>query len=261
MKPILFSFFGVKILSYTVFSFLAIIASIFYIIKNLQKQKIKIDYFDYLFWTILFGALGSKIIYIVLYPNQFDFSIFYSGGAVSWGGIFFGCIAAILYLKKHHLPISKILDISIFGLFIGIAIGRIGSFLNGDGYGKIIDLWIGVKIPKVDLSPRYPAEIFESMALIILLITLYLIKKKQKFQTPGLISLIIFSFYFMIRFINDFFKDNFHRYCGLTFNQIFCLFGIGVIIIFIIWRKHGFWSESRFFKSTKRKIRKKFEKT
>lgn len=231
MHPVLFQLGQFNILSYTLFSLLAIIIGSLVLTYRFRKNHIKLDIFNFLFWIILAGAVGAKLLYIILYPSQFSWSIFYSGGAVSWGGIIFGSIAAIYILKKNHQPIFKALDAGFFALLLGLAIGRIGSFLNGDGFGKITNSKIGIIIPSVGNLPRFPAELFESLAIIIvLIITLVLEKKKVLTKYQGLCFGFLLISYSLIRFVNDFFKDGFNHFYGLTLNQYFSIILIAIII-------------------------------
>lgn len=234
MHPILFKIGSINFLSYTIFAFLAIIFGSLFLVYRFKKYKIKIDYIDFLFWIILFGAIGAKLFYILMYPSQFSLNIFYSGGVVSWGGIILGTIAAIFYFKKHNINILKALDAGFIALLFGLAIGRIGSFLNGDGYGRITSSKIGIIIPKVDDFPRFPTELIESSLIIILIIIFLILKNRQFFKKNGLLFYFLLLFYAIIRFFTDFLKDGFRLFFGLTFGQYFALILIVFMIVVII---------------------------
>lgn len=223
-----------KIYYYAFFSFLAIILGSLLLVYRLKKYNIKIDYIDFLFWTILAGAIGSKLTYIILYPSQFSWSIFYSGGAVSWGGMLFGILAALIYIKIKKINILKFLDAGFIALVFGMAIGRFGSFLNGNGYGKITDSFLGMKLLVIDNNRRFPAEIIEAVLLFILIGVILYLEKRKHFTKSGKLFIIILLAYAAIRIISDFLKDGFARYWGLTLNQYFCFLLIIMIFSAII---------------------------
>ena len=239
---------GIKIYYYAFFTFIAIILGSIFLVYRLKKYQIRIDYFDFLFWTILSGAIGSKLAYIVLYPHQFSWNIFYSGGAVSWGGIIFGIGAALIYLKIKKISILRFLDAGFIALLFGMGAGRFGSFLNGNGYGKITNSFLGVRLSIIDNYSRFPAEIIEAMLLFILIgIVLYLEKKKyfisdrepfqDGFTKSGFMFIIVLLAYALIRIMTDFLKDGFIRYWGVTLNQYFCFLLIILIFVVIIIKK------------------------
>jgi phosphatidylglycerol:prolipoprotein diacylglycerol transferase len=264
MYPILFHIFGYPVLSYTVFSFIAIISGSFLLVARFKKYKINVDYFDFLFWVVIAGAIGAKLLYIIIYPHQFSWSIFYSGGVVSWGGIIIGILVATFYLKKFRQNIIRAFDAGFLSLFFGLMIGRIGSFLNGDGYGKITNSFFGIVVPKIDSNPRFPAEIFEFLMILALIFIVLWLEKRKVFKKDGKMFIILLLSYLVIRIISDFFKDNFVRYSGLTINQIFCIL-LFLIILSVIIIKNFFQTGGNnvifkrfcFSKKTRRKIKEK----
>jgi phosphatidylglycerol---prolipoprotein diacylglyceryl transferase len=69
------------------------------------------------------------------------------GGLVYYGGIPAGLLAAIWICRKRNLNLLSLGDIVIPSLFLGMAFGRIGCFLNGCCYGDRCDLPWAVQFP------------------------------------------------------------------------------------------------------------------
>lgn len=93
-------------------------------------------------YLVCAGILGARLFFIIQFFDDYKnnlFSIFkiYEGGLVYYGGLFTGIITLFFYVKKHHLPFLKIIDVVIPSAALGLGFGRIGCFLNGCCFGKI----------------------------------------------------------------------------------------------------------------------------
>lgn len=93
-------------------------------------------------YLVCAGILGARVFFIIQFFDDYKdnlFSIFkiYEGGLVYYGGLFTGIATLFLYVKKHHLPFLKIVDVVIPSAALGLGFGRIGCFMNGCCFGKI----------------------------------------------------------------------------------------------------------------------------
>jgi len=228
MYPILFSFGRLNVYSHGLMMAIGAIAGglvIFYLAKrkNLETNFV----LDLCVYTLLAGIIGSRILYVVLYFNQFQnfrevFFIWY-GGLVSYGGIAGGFLFAYLYLKAKKQSILKWFDIGIIGLLIGWAFGRVGCLLNGDSFGLISQ-------SKIAIWGRIPTQVFESMWVIIAATLCYMgLGFKEKRQLPdGIIFISGLGLYALGRFVIDFYRDEPTIIWFLKGSQV------GSLIIFIL---------------------------
>ncbi len=105
---------------------------------NLPRERIQ----DLVIVVFLGGLLGARLTYMIQYgvPLRQIFRI-WEGGIVLYGGIVTGMIAFLLFyhyfLKKAGVSIWRLADIAGPGLALGIALGRVGCFLNGCCYGHV----------------------------------------------------------------------------------------------------------------------------
>ncbi len=105
-------------------------------------------------WLFIGGFGGARLFYVTEYWTQqfakhhadgsFDFGATLAavanvaqGGIVIYGGLAGGALAGALFLRRHRLPVLRIFDICAPSVMVGLAIGRIGCFLNGCCYGGV----------------------------------------------------------------------------------------------------------------------------
>ncbi|AKM82596.1 MAG: prolipoprotein diacylglyceryl transferase, phosphatidylglycerol:prolipoprotein diacylglycerol transferase [Berkelbacteria bacterium GW2011_GWE1_39_12] len=202
--------------------------AIFYMAK---KQHLRTDFIlDICVYALLAGLFGSRILYIILYFNEFssfeEMLYIWHGGLVSYGGIAGGLLVSLLILKIKKEPVLKWFDIGIIGLMVGWAFGRVGCFLNGDSYG----LW---SISKLSIWGRIPTQLFESIWSLIASFLLFyfgLKIKEQKKLPDGIIFFGGLGLYSIGRFVIDFWRDEPVTVWFLKTGQI----GSALVLIFAV---------------------------
>jgi phosphatidylglycerol:prolipoprotein diacylglycerol transferase len=99
------------------------------------------------------GIIGARLFYVVQYWNQFvQFAPggaldigrtmrailnVTEGGLVVYGSLLLGLPAAIWFCRKRGLPFFAVGDIIAPGMALGLALGRVGCFLNGCCFGGV----------------------------------------------------------------------------------------------------------------------------
>ncbi len=233
MYPILFYLGNFPIYSHGVMIVLGMIVGGAITTRFLSRTIPVYETFMEVILASLFGGiLGARILYLLLYSNQFssfkDMMSFWNGGMVSFGGAIGGILAAGLVLKLKKEPVLKWLDFSIFGLMIGWAIGRIGCFLNGDSVGiyttSILAIW-----------GRYQTALFESIWLVLISGFLYCFYQKNKNVWPsGIIFSLAIGLYGFGRFLIDFVQDEPIWFWHLRYGQIGSISTLVFAIILIL---------------------------
>ena len=114
-------------------------------------------------YALIAGVIGARVMYVLHYKvyEQGFFEIFavWKGGLELLGGVIFAIGFLLFYLKRKKCDMLTNLDILSVVLLGGIAIGRIGCFLNGCCYGHITDAPTGVIFPYDSIvynSQAYP---------------------------------------------------------------------------------------------------------
>jgi len=109
--------------------------------------------------VFLWGIVGARLFYVIEYHEQF-FAAGRSwwdslravlnvaaGGLVVFGSLPTAALAAWRFASRRGLSLPRLADCIAPGLLVGLAIGRVGCFLNGCCYGGPCDLPWAVRFP------------------------------------------------------------------------------------------------------------------
>ena len=219
-----------KIYSYGVMQAIAYIVGIYVAVYYGKKRGLDKDtVIDLSLWIVLGAVVGARLWFVLedwqyFQGNFVEIFRVWNGGLVFYGGFIGAVIALFIYLKKYKLDSVSIMDMLSPSLAIGIAIGRIGCFLNGCCYGKI-SFTRGISFPAKDFPPPYidqlqkglikpgaahslpviPTQLYSSLdGLIIFLILIFL---ASKVKIKGILVSSLFVLYGIHRFVIDFFRS------------------------------------------------------
>jgi phosphatidylglycerol:prolipoprotein diacylglycerol transferase len=106
-------------------------------------------------------------------------------GGMSFHGGLIGIVLATLYItKKKGWDFWEISDLICAGVPIGLGLGRIGNFINGELYGRPTSLPWGMVFPEGGSMARHPSQIYEALleGLVLYLILRWLFRKNYQ---PG----------------------------------------------------------------------------
>lgn len=151
---------GVPIRGYGVMVLLGIVASVLLLVRESRRMGIHPDYMLSLtFLMVLFGFIGARIFYVIEYWSRFSAPTWGAtlgnilkltdGGLVVYGSFIGACIAVVWFVGKHRLPLLALADLLGPPIMLGLALGRIGCFLNGCCWGAMCgDSALGVTFPQ-----------------------------------------------------------------------------------------------------------------
>lgn len=135
---------------------------------------------------ILYGITNIGLIPIIFKSDCFSEFIknlqTVFGGAVFYGGLICGIIAAYITMRVMKLNLKQHTDILTLAIPLFHSFARIGCFLGGCCYGIECEFGITVTgntlVPSINDVSRFPVQLLEAVFNIILFIVLYLFYKK-----------------------------------------------------------------------------------
>lgn len=235
IDPAIFRIGGFEVRWYGLTYIVGFIAA-FFIMKYLAiKKGVKLsgdDLWDYIFYLMLGVVIGGRLGYCLFYwpggPGYFishplELFALWRGGMSFHGGLFGVLMAAIYCSYTKKIPFYDVADITAAAAPIGIGLGRLGNFINGELFGRPTDLpWsmvfpmgnipervingvgkMGVELLKIG---RHPSQLYESfLEGFILFAILFIINIKV--AKRGIAFWSFLFFYGLFRFLVEFTRE------------------------------------------------------
>jgi len=197
------------------------------------KQTVFDDLIIYLMIGIIFGGrLGYVIFYKFEYysKNPSEILKLWEGGMSFHGGLLGVIIATIIFSKIKRINFLYFTDIICCVTPIGLFLGRIANFINGELFGKISTLPWAVVFPNNGNISRHPSQIYEAIleGIVLFILINFFALKKQLLLRAGYVSGLFLIFYSIARIIGENFREP-DIHLGYFFNY----FSMGVILSFI----------------------------
>ncbi len=122
------------------------------------------------------------------------------GGLAYYGGFIFAAGFGLFYARKHKLGMWKMADLAAPWVAMGLALTRLGCFLNGCCYGKVTTAPWGARFPvggavhqaqrdahlivgNAAALPVHPTQIYlASLNLLTFFLLYYLVRPKKRFD-------------------------------------------------------------------------------
>ena len=149
---------GLPIRGYGVMMLVAIVSGVG--LSAWRAQRIGFDpeiILSLAMWLVVSGIIGARLFYVIEYwdtyrresPADMIKAVLNvtEGGLVVYGCMLAGGAALVLFVYKYRLPGLVLSDLIVPGVVLGMAIGRLGCFLNGCCYGGMCDLPWAVRFP------------------------------------------------------------------------------------------------------------------
>ncbi len=196
-----------------VFGFFASYLLVRYQMKRKDFGVSKLEVENLYFYLILGLIIGARLGYVLFYDlkmylaDPLEIFAIWHGGMSFHGGLIGVLIVGILFSWKNKKSFLKIADLFIVTAPIGLGLGRIGNFINGELYGRVTQVpWAMIFPTDKDLLPRHPSQLYESaLEGGVLFLILWFLKDK-KLPTGGLLAIFL-SLYGLFRFFVELFRE------------------------------------------------------
>lgn len=175
---------------------------------NLGKDFVE-SLYSYLILGLLLGArLGYIVFYNLPYYFQRPLEIFavWHGGMSFHGGLIGSVIAGFIFCKSFKVSFWQTSDIIIATAPIGLGLGRLGNFINGELYGRVSDVPWAMVFPSGGPLPRHPSQLYEFFLEGVVLFAI-LWTAKNRITGNGSLTALFILFYGGFRFFIEFFRE------------------------------------------------------
>ena len=178
--------------------------------KTINLSHEQID--DLIFYVALGCVIGGRVGFMLFY-NFTGFihdplSLFkiWQGGMSFHGGLLGAFIVQILLARRHGLGLFDLTDFVGPLVPIGLFLGRIGNFINGELWGRITDVPWAMVFPRAGSQPRHPSQLYEAFLegiVLFIIMWLYTRKPRPRMAPTGLALFLYGSFRFIVEFIRE----------------------------------------------------------
>lgn len=169
---------------------------------------------DYLLWATLGVVLGGRLGYVVFYnpghylSNPLEILYVWQGGMSFHGGLIGVVVATALFARKAGIPLLGLGDIVCCAAPVGLFLGRLANFVNGELFGRPTEAPWGVIFPQGGPLPRHPSQLYEAgLEGLVLFLVLWLLVRRGGLRRHGLASGVFFAGYGAARLFVELFRE------------------------------------------------------
>ncbi|MBA4394375.1 MAG: prolipoprotein diacylglyceryl transferase, partial [Desulfobacca sp.] len=167
---------------------------------------------DLYFYLILGLILGARLGYCLFYnfkeylQSPLEILAIWHGGMSFHGGLL-GVLAGSWYFcKKNKIPLLRLGDLLIVTAPIGLGLGRLANFINGELYGRVTTIPWGMVFPHGGPWPRHPSQLYEALLEGLVLFLLLWFKRESIIKAGTLVAHFLI-FYGAFRILIEFFRE------------------------------------------------------
>ncbi len=175
---------------------------------------------------ILGGRTGYILFYNLSYYMMHPLKLFavWEGGMSFHGGLTGGILAGWYYVRKKKLDFWAVADVCFLAAPVGLGLGRIGNFINGELYGRITNVPWGIVFPGGGPLPRHPSQLYEAfLEGPVLFLILWMLHRRS--LPSGVVFWSFIGLYGLFRIIVEFFRQP-----DVQIGYLFGIFSMGQLL-------------------------------
>jgi phosphatidylglycerol:prolipoprotein diacylglycerol transferase len=154
------------------------------------------------------GRLGYVLFYGVGAYWSHPLTIFaiWDGGMSFHGGLVGIMLAGVWVARHFKVPFLLICDIGAVGAPMGLLLGRLANFVNGELWGRVTTVPWGIVFPGAGPLPRHPSQLYEAAleGVVLLCVMLWLARKRHP---DGFLLGWMLTLYSVFRIFVEFFRQ------------------------------------------------------
>ncbi len=170
---------------------------------------------DLLFYAMVGVIAGGRIGYVLFYnlssylADPISILKLWDGGMSFHGGLAGVIIAMIWVARANKLNFLRVCDYVACGVPVGMLLGRLANFINGELWGRVTDVPWAIIFPGGGPDPRHPSQLYQAglEGLLLLVILTYLFWRTQARYFPGLLAGVFTLGMGLARFIVEFYRE------------------------------------------------------
>lgn len=200
---------------------------------------------DMFLWQLAGVVLGGRIGYLLFGYGWSELAAdplyafrIWDGGMSFHGGFFGVILVTFIYARMQSLRLDGLLDLGAAATPIGLGLGRLANFINGELFGRVTEVPWAMVFPGGGPLPRHPSQLYEFLleGVLLFLIVNYAIWWRKALQKPGLAAGIYSLSYGLMRILVETVREpdvQLGSFGGLTMGMLLSvpMLAIGIWLI------------------------------
>lgn len=173
------------------------------------------DVEDLLFYAVVGVVLGGRLGYVLFYKpahylaHPLEALAVWQGGMSFHGGLIGVLLALALFGRMRGRCFFDVSDLVAPCVPIGLAMGRLGNFVNGELWGRFADPslpWAMVFPQSGSALPRHPSQLYQfALEGVLLFALLWWFGRRPR--PLGRVSALFLMGYGVLRFVAEYFRE------------------------------------------------------
>ncbi|MCR0984611.1 prolipoprotein diacylglyceryl transferase [Roseomonas populi] len=170
---------------------------------------------DFVTWATLGVILGGRLGYVLFYRPDIILSApweilyLWHGGMSFHGGAAGVIIALALFCHRRGVPFLLFSDRVTSVVPVGLGLGRLANFINGELWGRVTDVPWGMIFPHAGPEPRHPSQLYQAAleGLVLFVILQWIVRTPRLRARPGFTAGAFLAGYGVARIIGELFRQ------------------------------------------------------
>ncbi|MCO6418820.1 prolipoprotein diacylglyceryl transferase [Siccirubricoccus sp. KC 17139] len=170
---------------------------------------------DAVTWITLGIVLGGRLGYVLFYrpehylANPLEIFAVWTGGMSFHGGALGVILAILLFCRNRGIDTLGFGDRVVSVVPIGLFLGRLANFVNGELWGRVSDVPWAMVFPTGGPEPRHPSQLYQaSMEGVLLFLLLQLLVRIPAIRARrGFVSGAFLAGYAVARSVGELFRQ------------------------------------------------------
>ena len=172
-------------------------------------------------WVIAGVILGGRVGYVLFYQpalylhNPLQILRVWEGGMSFHGGFLGVVIASAIFCRLHRIPMLPVGDLIAMVAPLGLFLGRLANFVNGELWGRATDLPWAVGFPGEAalcagvVCGRHPSQLYEALleGLVLGTLVMWAVWRAGWLARPGRVTGLFIAGYGLTRFAVEFVRQ------------------------------------------------------
>lgn len=165
-------------------------------------------------YVIIAIILGGRIGYVTFYDplyfltHPIEIIKIWQGGMSFHGGLLGVTLAMLLFARRHNIPLLAVSDRVAMVVPIGLFLGRLSNFINGELMGRVSDLPWAMIFPNSDGLPRHPSQLYEAgLEGLALGVVMWVAVRRGALAKRGTMTALLLIGYGIARFAVEYVRE------------------------------------------------------